>query len=151
MGEYLEAIALPISRGVRAAGSGNVVVGPEVALSACGIPSGCSGLDQWITANRFVSVFDILSVHAYRGSHGDVAADLDAVHLAAPGAAVWLTESGFSANQASEVRGLYVDNYNRSGWWARTFYHGLIGNGATDLLNLDWSARPGFAAFRDAY
>jgi hypothetical protein len=157
LGEYVRGIAQPIAFGVHSADSRAKVVGPEAALSACGIPSGCSGVDQWVGAlwGSYYSLFDVFSVHSYRADSSEVRDEMDAVYKIIQGRIpIWLTETGFSGDdQAKQIQVMYQDNFNRRSWWPRTFYHGLVGNGdgAMDLLNPDYTLKQAFTVYQSLY
>lgn len=166
-GEYLDYyityLERPVRAGIKAANSANLLVGPDVSLDVCGIPSGCSGTNGWIYPinEYFSSEFDVYSVHTYPSTAGGVLSNMEGVYNVTYGYhPVWLTETGFHvngnlSNQATQVQDLYVNEYNAGTWWAKTFYHVLWDNsdasGSIALLNQDYSPRPAYYTYQSLY
>jgi hypothetical protein len=157
---YMEYFAFPVQTGIKLANPGNQLVGPDVGLSQ----GASSGLNSWINPimQYFPQTFDVLSVHTYHSDHTGVRDDLDSVETYARnyGKLVWLTETGFGAcdlqNQANQLQGVYVDEFNRQTWWTKTFYHTMqvpIPNCSQDdsLADPSNNFRPAFFTFQSLY
>lgn len=131
---YMQYLVNPFRSAIKSANAANKLVGPDASLSA----GAQSGANAWIYPlnEYFSSAFDVWFVHDYRSNSVSVMNNVN--NLVNQSHPIWLTETGFiyNSSQAGYVQDVYVDEYNRNSWWAKTFYHDLYdGSGPYGLTD----------------
>jgi len=162
---YMQYLATPVLTGIQGANSNNQLVGPDASLTG----GATSGLNSFVIPlyQYFSSSFGVWSVHSYHNSnssndHQSVRNDMDTVFSNIGNLKpIWLTESGFlyygNTTQSDNVSGLYVDEYNRSYYWTKTFYHdiqdgsGSLAGGYYGLIDQYGNYRPAFYTYQTLY
>ncbi len=126
LNDYVNQYLFPAHQAIKAANPSAYVVAPDISddNSTCGGFSGsCSWNNSWIKPLTlyFSQYFDVISMHSYPSSASTVQnyvqTTWNSYDYAKP---IWMTEVAIGS--ASQLELLYEDEYNRSSYWAKTFW-----------------------------
>jgi len=132
-----------------------VVAGPETshhALASGYLQRALDVVQSW----RAIAPQDVVAVHWY-GDGPPILTYLDAVHTAAGGRDVWLSETGLAARDVQEQASFYDTMLGRFAdearppWWTHIIFYRLWDGQvccSDAILNADFSHRPAFDVYR---
>ncbi len=122
----------------------------------------CDWIQRWLVPlmQSYSAYWDVIGLHSHVSDHGYTTSQVDTVHiynsLYGLGQSIWVTEADYSSLNPSDVMGVYVDQYNRSSYWKKTFYTlgGVSGDSCSNpkyLLCQGVTPTPNFAQYQNAY